>query len=124
MHEDTPIKSHIIKFFSIINDLAKIEVKIEDEDQALLLLCSLPSSCKSFREVIIYGDKSTIKINKVKEHLLNKNKIDNQLTGESHRDDSEQVHFSKKKSNNMGNPKHKNMVCNWCHKKGHIRADC
>jgi len=22
------------------------------------------------------------------------------------------------------NPKHKNLVCNWCHKKWHIRADC
>ena len=36
-HEGTPIKSHIAEFFSIINDLDKIEIKIED--QALLLLC-------------------------------------------------------------------------------------
>ena len=40
MHKGTPIKSHIVEFFSIINDLDKIEVKIEDEDQTLLL-CSL-----------------------------------------------------------------------------------
>ena len=32
MHKDTPTKSHITKFFSINNDLDKIEVKIEDED--------------------------------------------------------------------------------------------
>jgi len=76
MHEGTPIKSHIAEYFSIINDLDKIEVKIEDEDQALLLLCSLPSPYKSFREAIIYGGKSTIKINEVKEYLLNKDKID------------------------------------------------
>jgi len=38
MHEGTPIKSHIAEFFFIINDLDKIEVKIEDEDQALLSL--------------------------------------------------------------------------------------
>ena len=62
-------------FFSIINDLDKVEVKIED-DQVLLLLCSLPSSYKSFRKAIIYRDKLTIK---VKEHLLNKDKIDTQL---------------------------------------------
>ena len=68
-------KSHIAKFISIINELHKIEVKIEDEDQALLLLCSLPSSYKSFRKAIIYGCKSTIKVNKVKEYLLNKDKI-------------------------------------------------
>jgi len=86
----------------------------------------LPSSYKSFREAIIHGSKSTIKVNEIKEHLLNKHKIDNQLTGESHRDDSWQVYFSKEKSYNesfTGNPKHKNLVCNWSHKKGHIRAN-
>ena len=76
MHEGTPIKFHITEFFSIINDLKKIEVKIEDEDQVFLLLCSLHSLYKSFRETINYGGKSTIKVNEVKEHLLNKDKID------------------------------------------------
>ena len=60
MHEGIPIMSHIAEFFSIINDLNKIEVMIEDEDQVLLLLCFLLSSYKSFREAIIYGGKSTI----------------------------------------------------------------
>ena len=40
---------------------------------------------------IIYEDKSTINVNEVKEHLLNKDKVDTQLTGESHNDDSGQV---------------------------------
>jgi len=87
MHEVTPIKSHIAKFFSIINDLDKMEVKIEDEHQAFLLLCSLPSSYKRFREAIIYEGKSTIKVNEVKEYLLNKDKIDTHLSGESHHHD-------------------------------------
>ena len=59
MHEGIPIKSHIIEFSSIITDLGKIKVKIEDLDQEILLLCSLPSSYKSFREVIIYWGKPT-----------------------------------------------------------------
>ena len=80
MYEGTPIKSHIVEFFSIINNLDKIEVKIENEDQVLLLLCSLPSSYKRFKEAIIYGGKSIIKVNEVKEYLLNKDKIDTQLT--------------------------------------------
>ena len=96
MHEGTPIKSHIKKIF-IIYDLDMIEIKIEDENQALLLLYYLLSLYKSFRESIIYGDKSTIKVNKFKEHLLNKDKINNQLTSESHRDDSGKVHFLKEK---------------------------
>jgi len=123
MHESTPIKSHNVEFFSIINDLDKIEVKIKDEDQTLLLLCSLPSLYKSFKEAIIYRGRSTIK---VKEHLLNKDKIDTQLMGESHHDDSGQVHYSREKSNNgssTGNSKHRNLTCKYCHKKGHIRAD-
>ena len=84
-------------FFSIINDLEKIEVKIENEDQALLLLYFLLFSYKSFREAIsiIYGGKSTIKVNVVKEHLLNKDKIDTQLTGEFHHDDFVQVYYSR-----------------------------
>ena len=43
----------------------------------------------------MYGSKSTIKVNEVNEHLLNKDKIDTQLTGESHHDDSGQIHYSK-----------------------------
>jgi len=44
------------------------------------------------------------------------------LTGESHRNDSGQVFFTKEKSNNRistSDPNQKNLVC-----KGHIRADC
>ena len=94
MHEGTPSKSHITEFFSIINDLDKIDVRIEDENRTLILLCSLPSLYKSFRETIIYGGKSTIKVNEVKKHPLNKDKIDTQLTSESHHDDFVQVHYS------------------------------
>ena len=73
MHEDTPIKSYIAKFTSIINELDKIEVKIKDENHSLLLLhFFLPSSYKSFRETIIYEGKSTIMVNEVEEHMLNK----------------------------------------------------
>ena len=55
----------------------------------------LPYSYKSFREAIIYGGKSTINVNEVKEHLFNKDKIDIQLTGESHHNDSGQVQYSR-----------------------------
>ena len=96
----------------LFNNLDKIEFKIEDEDQALLLLCSLPSSYKRFREAI-YGGKSIIKVNEVKKYLLNKDKIDKQLTGESHRDDSRQTHFTKKKSNNESSTSNSNIRI-WC----------
>jgi len=127
MHEGTPIKSHIAEFLSIINDLDMMEVKIEDEDEAFLLFCSLPSSYKRFREAIIYGGKSTIKVNEVTKHLFNKDKIDTQLMGKPQHDDSGQVHYSMEKSNkgsSTDNSKHKNLTCNFCHKRGYIRANC
>ena len=92
------LSSLTLQNFSLfINDLDKIEIKIEDKNQALLLLCSLPSSYKRFMEVIIYEGKSTIKGNVVKKHLLNKDKIDTQLTGECHHDDSKKVYHSRRR---------------------------
>ena len=46
--------------------------------------------------------------------------------GESHHDNFGKVHYSREKSNNesfTGNSKHRSLTCNYCHKKGHIRAD-
>ena len=108
------------------NELDKIYFKIEDKNQALLLLPYLPFLYKIFKESIIYEDKSTIKVNEVKEYLQT-NKIDKQLMVESHYDDSRQVFFLKEKSNNeslTSNLKQKNLMCDWNHKKGHTRADC
>jgi len=112
MHEGTHIKSHIAEFIYIINELDKKEFKIEDGDQVLLLLCSFSSSYKSFRDAIIYRGKSTIKVNEVKEHILNKNKrqaVDGSLITMT----PGKFFLTKEKSNNrnsMGNPKHKNLV--------------
>ncbi len=39
-------------------DIANIEVKVEDEDHTLLLLCSLPYAYESFMDTILYGRTS------------------------------------------------------------------
>jgi gag-polypeptide of LTR copia-type len=41
-----------MEFTSIVNDLDKLGVKIENEDQALLLLCLLSASYKAFRDMM------------------------------------------------------------------------
>ncbi|MBA0653568.1 hypothetical protein Goklo_020728, partial [Gossypium klotzschianum] len=55
-----------------------VEVHIDDEDQAKLLLCSLPPSYKSFKETLIYG-KDKLSFEDVKGHLLSRDKLDNEF---------------------------------------------
>ncbi|MFQ6624608.1 hypothetical protein Gotur_003964 [Gossypium turneri] len=56
---DEKALDHISQFIPLLNDLKNVEVHIDDEDQVMLLLCSLPPSYKSFRETLIYGSKVT-----------------------------------------------------------------
>ncbi|GJV95247.1 hypothetical protein Tco_1546824 [Tanacetum coccineum] len=54
----TKLDDHINEFNKLILDLANIDIKIEDEDQALMLLTSLPSSYENFVETLLYGRES------------------------------------------------------------------
>ncbi|KAG8485820.1 hypothetical protein CXB51_019217 [Gossypium anomalum] len=55
-----------------------VKVHIDDEDQAMLLLCSLPPSYKYLGETLIYG-RDKLSFEDVKGHLLNRDKLDNEL---------------------------------------------
>ena len=68
MDEGTSVSSHIAEFTSILNDLDKLGVKVEEEDQALLLLCSLPSSYKAFRDMVVYS-REKITLDDVKSNI-------------------------------------------------------
>ena len=78
MNEGELLKDHISQFITLLNDLKNVEVHIDDEDQAMLLLCSLPSSYKSFRETLIYG-RDKLSFENVEGHLLSRDKLDNEL---------------------------------------------
>ncbi|GKC63397.1 hypothetical protein Tco_1095995 [Tanacetum coccineum] len=45
----------IDEFHKLVGDLAAINTAILDEDQALLLLTSLPSSYDNFMDTLLYG---------------------------------------------------------------------
>ncbi|MFQ6647890.1 hypothetical protein Gotur_020809 [Gossypium turneri] len=36
------LRDHISQFITLLNDLKNVEAQIDDKDQAMLLLCSLP----------------------------------------------------------------------------------
>lgn len=69
------LKSHISKFSVIISKIRSIDVKIEGENQSLLLLVSLPPSYNKFRETMIVSGE-IIDLEYIKTSLLNKKKLD------------------------------------------------
>ncbi|GKF35128.1 hypothetical protein Tco_0108328, partial [Tanacetum coccineum] len=58
MSPGTKLGDHIDEFNKLVIDLANIDIEIEDEDQALMLLTSLPSSYENFMETLLYGRES------------------------------------------------------------------
>ena len=54
MSKGTSFRSHLDELNRIILDLKNIIMKINDKDQALILLCSLPHSYVDFADTMLY----------------------------------------------------------------------
>jgi gag-polypeptide of LTR copia-type len=59
--------------------LDRLGVKVEDEDQTLLLFCSLPVSYKAFRDMMVYN-REKITLEDIKSTLQAKLHLDNEMT--------------------------------------------
>nr|GEV76819.1 hypothetical protein [Tanacetum cinerariifolium] len=69
------LSEHIDEFNKLIGDLANIDVDIDDEDHALMLLTSLPSSYDNFVEILLYGRESlTLEDDHLKKDYQKRNK--------------------------------------------------
>ena len=69
MQSGTPLQEHLEKLNSILLDLRNLDVKVDDEDAALILLVSLPSSYENFVESFVVG-KDSLTLEEVKAALL------------------------------------------------------
>src|SRR3954466_11807943 len=87
MDEGTPMKQHLDVFNSIIMDLGNIDIKVESEDQTLIVLSSLPASYETFVDKLLYG-KDTISLDDVSSALksmeLKKSYPDGRDVSETH----------------------------------------
>ena len=73
-------EDHLDDFNTIILDLENIEIKVDDEDQVLLLLLiSLPSQHDSLLDMLIYG-RDSLSLDEVKAALFLK-KLKKKLEG-------------------------------------------
>ena len=127
MPEGSSLKEHLDTFLSIVMDLESMDVKIDDEDKAIVLLCSLPPSYKTFRDTVSYG-KNTISLDEVKAALFSKEVMDKELTVRSSSGQGEALNMrgrfkEKDKNRSRSKSRYKNLTCNYSKKKGHIKAE-
>ena len=133
MKEGTHVSDHLDEFNRVILDLKNIDCKVDDEDQALIMLCSLPNSFEHFVDTMLYGSGGdTTSIDDVKDALsskelkkkVSKNWGDNQAEGLIARG-----RFTKKgSSSNRGRFRSKSksitVKCFYCKKEGHMKSEC
>jgi hypothetical protein len=139
MEEGGSVLSHISVFKEIVADLVSIEVKNEDEDLGLLLLCSLPSSFASFRDTILLS-RDELTVSGVYETLQSMDKMNGMVhsDGSSSKGDALQVRGRpEQRSSNDGNDRYKSQesrgcsksrppkkFCKYCKKKTHFLEEC
>ncbi|PKA49510.1 Retrovirus-related Pol polyprotein from transposon TNT 1-94 [Apostasia shenzhenica] len=128
MSEGANLLEHMNVFSKMISQLRSINVKLEEENEALLLLSSLPKSYDHLVTTILYG-KDTLKVEEVNATLLSNEVRNKQSTGESLTVKTSQDRGRSK--NKFGNQyryrsisKENDNRCYYCKKEGHWKRDC
>lgn len=118
MGNDTKISDHLSNINEIVSELEAIGVKIEEEDVALRLIWSLPSSYELIKPVLIYG-KETLSFDEVASKILSEErrmKSDEGMSTNS---------IMAVRSGTHANKNYKKKVVCWkCGKSGHVKKNC
>ncbi|CAL5193311.1 unnamed protein product [Lathyrus oleraceus] len=69
MDEHMKVSDHLSVLNCIVSELETIGVKIDDEDKALRLIWSLPSSYEHIKPVLIYG-KETLSFGEISSKII------------------------------------------------------
>lgn len=129
MAEAMSIEDHLTMFKDIIVDLEVMEVKYDEGDLGLILLCSLPSSYATFRDTILYSC-DTLTLDEVFDALFSKEKMKQLVSGYEAQGEGLFVH-GRPQEQGFGNPqragskfRNAEKTCNYCKQKGHIKTNC
>jgi len=126
MVESKAIMEQLTELNKILDDLENIEVHLEDEDKAILLLCALTTFFESFKGTMLYGKEDIVTLDEVqvalrtKELTKSKNlRVDENDKGLSVSRGNGGGRGNRRKSGNKSKFK-----CFNCNKMGHFMKDC
>ncbi|KAL8503329.1 hypothetical protein ACS0TY_022168 [Phlomoides rotata] len=137
MVEEKSILKQVGEFNKLLDDFQNIEVQLDEEDNALLLLSSLPKSLDNFKDTLLFGSRDTITLDQVEAALKCKDLQKATVNGSS-QGNAESLHIKKgstarsqfKKSSFKGNQKadkksgNSDMKCFQCQESGHVKKQC
>ncbi|KAG8493126.1 hypothetical protein CXB51_010660 [Gossypium anomalum] len=107
LEEGAPMQEHLTVFKEILSNLEAMELQYDKEDLGLILICLLPPSYSTFRDMIL-NNRESLTVDEVYDSLTSKTQERNPR-GKSK---------GRSKSSNRGK------TCNFCKKKGHIKSEC
>ncbi|KHN13665.1 Retrovirus-related Pol polyprotein from transposon TNT 1-94, partial [Glycine soja] len=130
MEEGSSIKEHVSLFTKAVLDLKSVDVRIDEEDQAVMLLCSLPSSFENLVDTMLFG-RDTLTLEEVKA-TLNSRELKKKITENKGEGGDPEALMARgrlekrdSKSKNKRRSKYKNeKACYYCKKEGHFRKEC
>nr|CAD41912.2 OSJNBa0033G05.13 [Oryza sativa Japonica Group] len=139
LQDDGSVMDHLSAFKEIVADLESMEVKYDEKDLALILLCSLPSSYANFRDTILYS-RDTLTLKEVYDALHAKEKMKKMVPSEGSNSQAEGLVVrgsqQEKNTNNKSRDKSSSSYrgrsksrgryksCKYCKRDGHDISKC
>lgn len=128
--EDQSLEDQIEKFVKILDDLENIEIKLEEDDKALILLNALPRTYENFKDAILYGREQTITLEEVQSAIKTKQLQKKLSTGTEHSGEvlmtrgRPQKRTYKSNRERLRSKSQARLKCFICHKEGHFKRNC
>ncbi|XP_039060075.1 G-type lectin S-receptor-like serine/threonine-protein kinase RKS1 [Hibiscus syriacus] len=119
MEEGTKISDHLSALNGIVSEMESIGVEIDDEDKALRLIWSLPSSYEHMQTVLMYG-KENVNFSEVTSKLISEER--RLKNGENKSSESEALSVCGNRKKYKGSKK--KIICWGCGQPGHLKKDC
>jgi hypothetical protein len=120
MQEGSDLVEHVNVFNQLVTDLGKVDVKIDDEDMEIVLLCSLLDSYDYLVTTLTYGKKK-VQVDDVVVALLSHEQRKKNNSPEEPSESVLMIKSDQSGGDKKGNKKKKGPQCYKCKESGHKR---